>query len=694
MAVAFDAVGPSSSGAGVGSGTGLTWTHTATGSNLYVIVGVAVGTTGSDAALTASATYAGAAMTPLAKVHSANLAGGYAQLFGLAAPPSGAQTATVSLSAAATIVAGSISLTGVDPNTPVGTPGRAYGRSSSAMLVLPGTISGNRVVDIFAGGSATTSTNGVLRWSRAVNGTNAGNAAQGSRGSSGGDITVTYALPTDEWALIAVEVLAYNASGVAVQGATASGSAQAAGGSVTAVGAGSVGIAGATATASATASGGAVIEYPTPIVVSGGSPWKSDLLIQAIRSGGITITYSVSATLGGKVIAGASNLQPVSGTITDTTKPGARRTLNLTLAPSPGLYDALKPMGTLLTVTALVRLLNRQTVSVPMGVFDVDSEQVSEGGGAIQIVAPDKWQRIKRAAFVGPTASNVGQLVTDQIATLVRGALGNTEQVVVTSSSRAVMNAQTWTGDRAQAIIDLAESIGVWVFFDRNGICTVADMPSFGGSADWLIDASVSGVLVSLSRQQSRTQTSNLVAVSSSNASSETFPTQYAWDNDPQSATYAGPDPIGRPDLAGPFGVNVYNYSTSIPLDVSGAASTAGSILAKTVGLASQVSLTSVPNPGIDAFDVIDVLPPVRTVPSVTQNVVTTVSGGALVGAATVDSGVVDGTATTVVNQRVTLAAAETRFTERHFVDTVTHNLDVTQAQQIDGRSTRTDSYT
>jgi hypothetical protein len=59
-------------------------------------------------------------------------------------------------------------------------------------------------------------------------------------------------------------------------------------------------------------------------------------------------------------VPGAADLRPIGGSITDTTKPGVRRMLTLELAPEPGLYDLLSPIGTTLVVTARVRYTNQQ----------------------------------------------------------------------------------------------------------------------------------------------------------------------------------------------------------------------------------------------------------------------------------------------------------------------------------------------
>jgi hypothetical protein len=86
-------------------------------------------------------------------------------------------------------------------------------------------------------------------------------------------------------------------------------------------------------------------------------------------------------------------------------------------------------------------------------------------------------------------------------------------------------------------------------------------------------------------------------------------------------------------------------YETELPLTNDGAFRAGLAILSKVKGLASQVSLGSAPNPAMDAFQVLDVLPP---------------------------------------RQRYDLD----RVMERHIADDITHPLTL-QETQIDGRSTR-----
>lgn len=405
---------------------------------------------------------------------------------------------------------------------------------------------------------------------------------------------------------------------------------------------GTVTLTGATAQGSGTAGLGTVVIAAAPPPV-----WPPDPYRAAVRNG-ITVSYTLDASLSGSPVAGATGLQLVSGTSTDTTAPGVRRQLNATLPPIPGLFDLLNVPGTLLKVTAHTSVNSVPLTDIPMGVY-LAAPKMATGGGGITLNCSDKWKLIQRAKIIGVGTSWVGWPVTQQIAQMIKDAIGPAEPVNITATSTAIMGSQTWTGDRAQAIIDLANGIGAWVYFDRDGVATVADIPTIGADADWLIDASPSGVLMELDREGMGDDWANVVVLSSSSAAGQAFAAQTVWDSDPTSPTYAGTDPwhgVGT----GPAGISVYDYTSPLPLDNGSALQAAGAQLAKMVGIASTPSGTVAPNPAMDAFDVIDILPP---------------------------------------RERYDIA----RIVERCVVDTVTHQLDVSQPMTFTGRSTRTTGY-
>lgn len=215
MAVAFDAVGPSSAGTSSSSSTTLSWSHTCTGSNLCLLVGVALGNN-ADGGSTMSATYNSVSMTSLGTVHTNNSFGGFIQLWYLKGPATGANTVAITESGGSTpltLVGGSISLTGVDQTSPVGTPVTAAGSSGTASVAVTGTTSGNMIVDAVACGSAISTSTQTNRWKdNAATTSGAGNAAQ-STAAAGGSVTMSYTVTSDWWGIIAVEVKAAAGSG-------------------------------------------------------------------------------------------------------------------------------------------------------------------------------------------------------------------------------------------------------------------------------------------------------------------------------------------------------------------------------------------------------------------------------------------------------------------------------------------------
>lgn len=376
----------------------------------------------------------------------------------------------------------------------------------------------------------------------------------------------------------------------------------------------------------------------------------ADPYTKIIRTGSYGLVYSINASVAGVAVAGAQDLRPIGGTLTDTSKPGVRRVLNLELAAEPGLFNLLSPERTTLTVTAKVTYPNRTVASIPMGVFDVDTQTLDESEGRINLTAPDKWARIQRAKFIGPFSygnAAWGMPVTTIIQKLIQDALGVTEPVTKLATSVALTGHNVWEEHRDKAIMDLAAGIGAWVYFDRNGVATIADIPTTGPTAHWLVDASPSGVLLDLNRQRDRSETFNVVVLTSSSTAVTDPPTfEYAiwWDDDSQSPTYAGTDPLTNPSSAGPFGINVKYESTSLPLTQGDANTVAKALLYRSKGMLSQLTVSTAPNPAADALDIIDVLPR---------------------------------------RERYDIP----RVVERHIIDNLTHSLTVRGAQNIVGRS-------
>jgi len=216
MAVALDVVAPSSAGQSAISGLSLSWSHTCTGSQLCVFVGFVVCQVGGNfTSMTMAATYGGVTMTPVvaSRLVSTTSTSGRFGFWYLVGPPTGASTVNVSVSSGSpdSLIGGSMSFTGVDQTTPIGTPvnvnSSADATSNSATTgVIP---TGNMVIDLEATGSTITSTTQTQRWLKNNNTSSiAGNAGAATAAGAGAAITMSWAHSLDGSSITAVEIRA------------------------------------------------------------------------------------------------------------------------------------------------------------------------------------------------------------------------------------------------------------------------------------------------------------------------------------------------------------------------------------------------------------------------------------------------------------------------------------------------------
>lgn len=333
--------------------------------------------------------------------------------------------------------------------------------------------------------------------------------------------------------------------------------------------------------------------------------------LPTIANGGV-YTIRCDAYRGGELLPAGRDLALVSGSVTDdVTQPGVLRQLDVELAPEAGsttqdLFDLLEPTGTQLKVRSVLHYPNQASVEVvPMGVFDIDAERMGYGrSGTLALSASDKWVLIQRAGFVTPFASTPGIAITEQIAVLIRGALGVTEPVVITATSTALMGKVVWPEDRDKAIVELAESIGAWVFFDRNGVATIADLPTGPGNPVCEITDGEQGVFLDGARSRDRAKTRNIVVVTPEKVDgTPLFAPVVLQDNDPASPTYVG----------GPFGPAPYRYSSPLLRNGAQATKAGAALLHRKKGLNAQLTMSVARNHALDSLDTVRVrLPKVR----------------------------------------------------------------------------------
>jgi len=205
--VAFDAAGPSSAGTGQ-STSPITWTHVNNGNGILIGVTIFGGSTNTVTACT----YAGVTI-PLVKFQTSGAgANGGGALYGLVGPtcPTGSNTVSMSWTDTATNHnCGSVSVTGAGA---IGTPvSSAVITNANCSQAVTATTNGGLVISLVAQGSGTTFTASAPNIKRvehlASASSSADNLGLGTDPSTGGTVTPAWNSSSDDWAIIAVEIL-------------------------------------------------------------------------------------------------------------------------------------------------------------------------------------------------------------------------------------------------------------------------------------------------------------------------------------------------------------------------------------------------------------------------------------------------------------------------------------------------------
>src|ERR1044072_6796552 len=112
--------------------------------------------------------------------------------------------------------------------------------------------------------------------------------------------------------------------------------------------------------------------------------------------------------------------------------------------------------------------------------------------------------------------------------------------------------------------ISIMGALGGEAFCDANGGFRFVPVPTLGDNPVWRV--SKGGALVAVSRSFDGDDVYNVVgAMSDSTDGTKSIGPVFAWDNEPTSITYAGPDPVNRPGQgAGTFGVKPFIYTNSL----------------------------------------------------------------------------------------------------------------------------------
>ncbi|MEC3975082.1 DUF5047 domain-containing protein [Amycolatopsis sp. H20-H5] len=236
---------------------------------------------------------------------------------------------------------------------------------------------------------------------------------------------------------------------------------------------------------------------------------------------------------------------------------------------------------------------------VGLGYFRIDSvEQDRTPNGKLHIGASDRMVNVRDGRNIapyqfGPSAS-VGAVIDQVIGEVVPNLVTvyDFPAYAVTLGTSHVVDE-----DRLKFVRDLVAAYGKVMYFDYAGRLQVKSPPAQARDSVWTINHGRGGVLVSMKRAISRDGIYNAV-VARGESTGELPPVQgIAYDNDPASPTRWG----------GPFGKVPKFYSSAFLNTPKQCSAAAASMLLSANGLPYTVSLGTVPNAALEAWDVVTV---------------------------------------------------------------------------------------
>lgn len=237
---------------------------------------------------------------------------------------------------------------------------------------------------------------------------------------------------------------------------------------------------------------------------------------------------------------------------------------------------------------------NGDVIWIPQGVFVIDDAQ-EVGRKQIKITGKDRWLRVQNARFLQPVTTS--GLHLNAMVSMLRGA-DQRIQVNNLSTSTARHNTSVWERDRDKAISEMAKSIGADVYFNQLGQAEIKQQQDIGtGIPVWQIGGGDGGVLLDSKRQRKQGNTYNAMVVEGETAEGTPAVRAVRYVDDPKSPIYFGGAFAQRPKF----------FSSSMITTQAQANAAAESMLQKAVGVAKILDVASLPHPGLDAGDIINV---------------------------------------------------------------------------------------
>lgn len=317
----------------------------------------------------------------------------------------------------------------------------------------------------------------------------------------------------------------------------------------------------------------------------------------------MAVTAEVWSGIGGNTLLGT--LPVTGGEVTVDVTSAIRRRCKVTLADPLGTWtpsvstDALTPYGNELRLYRGVTYNNGTTEMVPLGVFGLSVIEISDlAGVTLSLDGFDRSRKVARARIGSFYQSTPGTDAGTVIQALLTARVPLlTYNFAVTTYVPGPVILQP--GDDPWSVAsDIANAAGMDLYIDVAGVVTLTPTvdPATAPTVATFAEGSASTV-TSVTRTLSDQMTYNDVYVTGENTGLTAPVSGRSADFSRTSPTYVG----------GPFGDVVELFSSPLLTTAAAAKAAASSRLARVTGLSEVVKLTCVPNPALDANDVIQV---------------------------------------------------------------------------------------
>lgn len=292
-----------------------------------------------------------------------------------------------------------------------------------------------------------------------------------------------------------------------------------------------------------------------------------------------------------------------------------------TLTGVAGGASGINPVSTNVRLWQGLQLPRSQPIWFPAGRYTVGRPQATRTGISVELTGIEDEIRdagLPTPRTVGPGAARglvedlVGEALPGVPVAWRPGVNPDTlvPQVLAEDTRWAVLSSGTDSSGTSTGIV---EALAAEIFADARGIITVAPVPTLADPVVWRIGRGAGGVLIEPQAQQTSEGLANVWAVTGDAGSGEAvIGPAYAWDDDPASLTYAGPDPITDPLAPQRLGLwhvrlRVQRYTSAIITSLPQAYQVARAKLADSLGVQYSLTLTAACNPALEPGDVIEV---------------------------------------------------------------------------------------